>query len=52
MFEKILYSYNPFNPVQDNFGAKSLQHKRVHNNNQIVKSSNQENQKNHSSRQL
>ena len=34
-----------------NFGAKSLQHKRVHNNNFIQKSSNQDNQTNQGSRQ-
>ena len=34
-----------------NFGAKSLQHKRVHNNKLIAKSSNQENQRNQGSRQ-
>ncbi len=34
-----------------NFGAKSLQHKRVHNNNPIKKLGNQENPKNQGSRQ-
>ena len=34
-----------------NFGAKSLQHKRVHNNNLTEKSDNQENQINQGSRQ-
>ncbi len=34
-----------------NFGAKSLQHKRVHNNNLIKKSWNRENQANQGSRQ-
>ena len=33
-----------------NFGLKSLQHKRVHNNKLIAKSSNQENQRNKGSR--
>ncbi len=35
-----------------NFGAKSLQHKRVHNNNLMQKSSNQENQNNQGSDSL
>jgi len=34
-----------------NFGSKSLQHKRVHNNNTIKESGNQENQINQGSRQ-
>jgi len=34
-----------------NFGSKSLQHKRVHNNNNIKESSNRENQINQGSRQ-
>ena len=34
-----------------NFGSKSLQHKRVHNNNLVQKSDNQENQINQGSRQ-
>ena len=34
-----------------NFGAKSLQHKRVHNNKIIIKSRNQDNQINQGSRQ-
>ena len=33
-----------------NFGTKSLQHKRVHNNKMVIKSSNQDNQINQGSR--
>ena len=44
-----LEAYNLEIGLLINFGAKSLQHKRVHNNNLIIKSSNQTNQENQGS---
>ena len=46
-----LEAYNLEIGLLINFGAKSLQHKRVHNNKIIIKSRNQDNQINQGSRQ-